>query len=643
MTYRNFAWRWFRLLFAIHGFAGLVAGYWDNRLSDTLIYHSQMSRIHYYRTLQAHLALAAAVAAVLSLYLARYHWRRTQQLERESVIPSQLSFAVTSLLFLILGVKLHLVWLESHLLDPEGLLWTGALTAGCLVLYFLLRFLFHRIYLLPIGNRLAASAFLILFGATAADVYLYQSSRHAATAATGSPNVILIVADTLRQDHVSAYGYLRSTTPNLDRLAREGAIYQHAIAASPWTTPSHAAMFTGQYPTRNGVDGRNIFLNPEATTLAQTLTRHGYQTAGFINNVYIRRQTGLGRGFQQYEEFWGRNEGASLPLFLELLRNRWSPRKDSGARETREAVQDWLGKDWNGAHPFFLFIHLMEPHVPYGMPDDYFPQFLPAGVTADQARSVNQDAEMYICKKLHMTTRDFEILNALYDSDIRYMDSEIGKLMDFLRAKAVLDNTLVIFVSDHGEHFGDHQLMSHELSVYDSLIQVPLILRHPATVPPGTRIPGVVQTVDLFPSILRFLNVPSGSLDLQGACILPKAFDRGARPFAFAEYNNARAVDKIQRRFPKSDDPVYHRKTLRAVRSADLKLIWGDDGTRELYDVGKDPGEAINLYASEPAGAKIMEDVLQKWTSSFQASHYYKQEDVSKEALEELRALGYTQ
>ena len=641
MTFRTFFGQWFRLLLAIHGFIGILAGYWDMRLSDAFLYGGQMARIHYIRTLQSHLVLAVASSLALAFYLARWHWRRTQDLDRERVIPAQLALAVSYLAFLVVGIKLHLVWLNSHLQDPEGLLWTGLLLVAVILLYLVVRLLTSRIYRLRAGPRIASIAFILLAAGTGADAYFNQTGTHRAWARPGSPGVLLIVADTLRWDHVSAYKYPRSTTPNLDQLAREGALYEQAFSASPWTTPSHAAMFTGQYPSRNGVDGRNIFLNPDVTTLAGFLTQRGYQTAGFINNVYIRRQTGIGRGFQQYEEFWGRNEGSSLPQLVELLKNRLQPRTDTGAHETRKAVDLWLEEDWNARNPFFLFVHFMEPHAPYGTAA--VSQFLPASVGFDEARKVNQDPEEYICGKLQMTSRDFEMLNALYDSDIRYLDQEIGAMLNSFRKRGLLDNTLVIFVSDHGEHFGDHGLMSHELSIYDSLIRVPLMVRHPATIPAGTRAAGVVQTVDLFPSILKFLNVAAGSVELQGAGFLPPGTDRTDRPFAFAEYNNARAIDKVERRFPGFSSPVCRRKTLKAVRSADLKLIIGDDGTRELYDMRNDPGETRNLHNDAPDEARILEDVLNKWSASFAASRYYRQEKVSKEAMEELKALGYVQ
>jgi arylsulfatase A-like enzyme len=622
------------LLLAIHVLLGLILGYWDIRLSDAFLHAGQTARIHYYQTLLAHFVLGVLIALAMAIYVSLH----LPSSSPETLVPDQVALGISLLAFLIIGVKLHLVWLQTHLLDPEGLIWTAVLIVGVIALFFVARWIARKIYARPRRGAIWAR-FAVVYLAFVAYSLLFVR----VPAAAPHPNVILIVVDTLRWDHVGAYGYAKKTTPSIDAMAHEGAVYETAISASPWTTPSHAAMFTGQYPSRNGVDGRNIILNPASHTLAEILARNGYQTAGFINNVYIRRQTGMAKGFQQYEEFWGRNEVSSIMLLIELACNYWHPRKDTGAQETRMAVHHWLMHDWTRKNPFFLFIHFMEPHVPYGIPDTYYSTFLPSGVSADQARAVNQDPEPYICDKIQMTDRDFQILNALYDNDIRYLDDQIGALVDSLRKQNLLDNTLLIFTADHGEHFGDHHLMSHELSVYDTLLRIPLIIRYPAKIHADTRISNVVQTVDFFPSIVRFLNLNVAGLDLQGASLLPLNFDREKIPFAYAEYRNDRAVDKIERRFPGAANPVFRRKYLRTIRSADFKFILGSDGTRELYAVNADPYETNDLVLKQPQEARILEDTLTKWSSSFKASTFYKKEDISKEALEELRALGYVQ
>ena len=532
---------------------------------------------------------------------------------------------------------------KTHLFEPQGLLWTFVIIAGCVLLYFIVRFLVMKVASRP-SKQLAAGIFLICCIGTFADEYFHRRFRIPEVPSTTKPNILLIVVDTLRWDFVTSYGYPRKITPNLDALTRESVLYENAISTSPWTTPSHASMFTGQYPTRNGVDGRNIFLDPSSPTIASQLSRIGFQTAGFINNVYIRRQTGLARGFQQYEEFWGRNEASSLMLLIEFISRKFNPRTDSGASETREGIRSWFRHDWSGKHPFFLFVHLMEPHAPYGAPTTSIQKFLPAGVTSQHALKVNQDPELYISGKIKMTDRDFEILKALYENDIYYVDSVIGGILQDLRKQNLLDNTLVIFTSDHGEHFGDHKLMSHELSLYDELLRLPLIVRFPKAQFGGMRVNEVVQTIDFFPSILHFVRSTPNKLPLQGYNFLPDNFQRKNHGFAFAEYNNSRAADKMERRFPDlPPNKLWQAKILKAVRNESWKMIWGSDGTRELYAINNDPYETKNLATALPEELKKMEGILSQWSSSFEPSQYYRQEDISREALEELRSLGYIQ
>jgi arylsulfatase A-like enzyme len=632
-----------KLLAAIHIFIGLLAGYWDMRLSNSWIYHGQMARIHLLRTLQAHVILSIIIVLIISLLLWLYQKRSGSSLDRSSLIANQIAFSISFLFFMIFFVKTHLIWLRSHLFSLEGILWTALIVVASTLIFFVIRYFAIRISQRSLAKNFLAGIFLICTIVTIADAYIDRKANLPQQSSSNQPNILLIVVDTLRWDFVSAYGFPHPITPNIDALAREGVLYENAISASPWTTPSHASIFTGQYPSRNGVDGRNILLDPASKTLAAELSQIGFQTAGFINNVYIRRQTGLARGFQQYEEFWGRNECSSIMLLVEFVREKLNPREDTGGIETRNAMNNWLRHDWSDKHPFFLFVHLMEPHAPYGTPASKVQKFLPRGVTAQQAAKVNQDPEIFISGKLKMTSHDFEILTALYQNDVNYVDSVIGGIIQDLRERNLLENTLVIFTSDHGEHFGDHGLMSHELSLYDVLVHVPLIIRFPNRNHSGARIKEIVQTIDIFPSILRYIGRPPEA-SLQGFSLLPDFFERKNHPYAFSEYNNLRAADKMQRRFPDlPDSPVWRKKVLKSVRSADWKFIWATDGTRELYSIQNDPYEKSNFAQSNPDEVKKMQEVLGKWSTSFKPSRFYQNEEISREALDELRALGYVQ
>lgn len=644
MSFTRWFFRLLPLFLVIHATTSLILGYWDVRLSDQYLYQEQMSRIHYISTLRAHLIAGVLLGILLCLVFAAYQVRKQTEITTISVLINQIPLSFVLLSLLIVGIKIHLVWLDSHLLDPQGLLWTFVAIISAVFLFWILRKLFAFL----LGNRpgkfFLIVSFLCIFTWTAINI-LHSLPRRSDTGHPNGKNVLLIVIDTLRQDHLSTYGSSQKATPSIDAFAKEAVQYQTAISQSPWTTPSHAALFTGQYPSRNGVDGRNIHLHPDENTLAEVLSRNGYQTAGFINNVYIRRQTGLAQGFQEYEEFWGRNEGSSVLLLVEFVRNRFHPRTDKGAAETNQAVANWLDHDWNSNNPFFLFTHYMEPHALYGSTNEYLGQFLPNGISAKDARSVNQDPEQYICNKLQMTDRDFDILRGLYNSDIRYLDNKIGELLDLLRNRKLLDNTIVILTADHGENFGEHHLMSHELSIYDTLLRVPLLIRYPSGIYAGVRVENPVQLIDIFPSLLSTLGIQDARLHLQGSTLLPDQIQKRKQKYVFAEYNNSRAVDRIQRRFGKdlAPNPVYQPKILKTVRSSGWKFIWGTDGTRELYAIDMDPKETSNLFLSDPEAAKRMEQVLKDWTSSFRPSNYYKQEDISNEALRELRSLGYIQ
>ena len=624
----------------IYVFSNLILGYWDIRWSDLHFYSDQMARVHYLRTLLAHFVLGIAMAILLSAAFTLYA-SRLNKIDYRSIFLLQIPLSICLILFLIIGIKIHLVWLDSHLFDPDGLLWTLVALASVALLFWVLYSLFRFLYRIVKPHYLLGFL-ILLFALTLADAWKAISPPPGASGPK-KPNVLLIVIDTLRWDHVSAYKNNPITAPNIDRLARESIQYENAISQSPWTTPSHAALFTGQYPSKNGVDGTNIHLHPDNFTMAEVLGKNGYQTAGFINNVYIRKQTGLAQGFQEYEEFWGRNEGSSLLLLLELIKEKRHPRSDKGALITNQAVRNWLDNDWNAENPFFLFTHFMEPHAPYGSTQKHLKEYLPVGISESQAFQVNQDPELYICNKIEMSELDFSLLTALYNSDIRYLDEEIGKLLDLLRKRGLMDETIIVLTADHGENFGEHQLMSHELSVYDTLVKVPLLIRYPKFFAPGSKWEMPVQLIDIFPSLLHILKLGDKNLKLQGSILLQ---DQPSNPrFVFAEYNNSRAVDNIRRRFGKdlAPNPLYQPKILKAVRSNDWKFIWGTDGSRELYEISNDPFESKNVFQSRPDEAARMEAALKNWISSFTPSRYYQQEDISKEALRELRSLGYVQ
>jgi arylsulfatase A-like enzyme len=411
------------------------------------------------------------------------------------------------------------------------------------------------------------------------------------------PNVLLIVMDTTRVDHLSCYGYSRRTTPNLDRIAAQGVLFEQAISAGSWTLPSHATLFTGLYARDHKTTAESWSLGAEFTTLAEVLTAAGYDTAGFSGNPWLSDATGLKRGFRKFIDVW-RN----------LLPERPG---DEGADLTVKLLLEWVDSAPT-RRPFFAFVNFMEPHFSYNPPAGFERSFLPAGADPTQVAGLREwkhPRELgYI---LHVpgyevTPNQFQLLGDLYDGEIAYVDSKLDELIRGLEKRDLLDETLLIVTADHGEHLGDHELMDHKMSVYDALIHVPLIIRCPRGVHRGVRIRGQVQTNDLFASVLGMCGVerplPSG------AAALPLDNRQAAREYAFAEFGPpTRFLQIMRNRFPTARSMPFDR-SLVAIRGPRYKYIWASDGRCELFDIARDPGETKDLSVSLPKVAKELSD-----------------------------------
>ena len=277
------------------------------------------------------------------------------------------------------------------------------------------------------------------------------------------PNVLLVVLDTARADAVSRSVGPDSPTPTFARLAQSGVTYSNARSTAPWTLPSHASLFTGLYPSRHGAHHEHLQLDQERVTLAEILSST-HETAGFTENPQITIARGFAQGFGTYDETWRARSGIQQVM------------------PTVSRVVEWLGRR-DSDRPFFLFVNLMSPHLPYFPPEGSEKRFLPAGTPADQVmrlRFVNErEARLYIMGKLPLGPGDFAVLRALYQAEVAHADAQLGQIIAALEASGSLDRTLVIVVSDHGENLGEHGLMEHQLCIYETLLHVPMLLRLP--------------------------------------------------------------------------------------------------------------------------------------------------------------------
>lgn len=426
------------------------------------------------------------------------------------------------------------------------------------------------------------------------------------------PHVLVVTLDTLRADHCSAYGYRHETTPRLTRLAAEGARAELAYAPMATTGPSHCTLFTGLHPASHGVLKNGWVLPPGRETLAETMRAAGYATAAFVSAFPVNRRFGLGQGFEAYDDDFGPRTSEEP--------TRWEGRDVTAAFErtgdvTAARVVAWLRGARPRQRPFFLWVHLFDPHAPYTPPAEYLDLVRP------RRRRVGRQAE-----------RD---VRWRYDGEVRFVDSSLGRILDALEQEGLAGRTLVVVVGDHGEALGEHGHTGHGLTIYEEAVRVPLVVRFPGRLRPGLVVPGPVPMVDLRPTILELaLGLPPD----------PGGQGRSQAPVLLgAAASDLRRAVFLQRRFyePESRRALGIAGDKLSVRVGDWKYLAAEEeGTRELYDLRHDPGETENLAATRPAEAAFLAATLGGWREGLGGP---SRQAVSPDDEEALRALGYLQ
>jgi arylsulfatase A-like enzyme len=418
--------------------------------------------------------------------------------------------------------------------------------------------------------------------------------------------VLVIVVDTLRADHLSAYGYARPTSPNFDRIAREGVLFDNAISPSSWTLPSHASLLTGRTVFAHGLG--NVQRQPWGgwdhsalngfPTLAEALAGKGYATAGFsANGTFFTPQVGLGRGFLHFEDyFYSAADAFARTLYgRELTRmyfrriektpsssmlgygRRFIPRKR--ATTVNDELLAWLDRR-DPHHPFFAFLNYLDVHDPYGAPHGY-----PAAPWGDATSSDR------------------------YDQGIRYADDAIGKLDAELSRRGLARNTILIVTSDHGEALGEHGLQNHGASLYRDLIHVPLLIRYPGHLSPGAHVSTIVGNAAIAATVMDLLGYQSGSAfpgpSLQELWSSP---NRGQSPAVISEVMQTDTLSPTDRQAP---IPSSRTGWMESVTNSRWHLILHQDGTVQIYDWQDDPAELHNRIAT-PEGKAAASELMRQ-------------------------------
>ena len=394
------------------------------------------------------------------------------------------------------------------------------------------------------------------------------------------PNVLVISVDTLRRDHLGCYGYEPDTSPNIDALAARGVVFDNALSTSSWTLPSHASMLTGRYPSSHGLRDDGVKLAPSVPTLAAGFRLNGYHTLAVVSHVYVSSTFGLERGFDVFDDSLTEAGATNPPAeqvadrFLALLRA--SP-----------------------ARPFFGFVHFFDPHWPYTAPEPFARRF----ADRDYAGPIDGSVESllpYFFASRAMPDQHREEMIARYDGEIAYLDHQIGRLIDGLRKRGELDQTIVALVADHGEEFKEHGQLGHGRTLYEELVRVPFVLAgHPA-LQPGSRRDDLVSLIDLAPTLL----------DLVGAEALPGVDGRSL--LAHDEPDRALFSESIR-----------FGVEMRALRRGRYKLIHVPSKESQLYyDLLSDPGERAPL-GRDPTGGKLA-SALAEYVASAESGWHLK-------------------
>jgi arylsulfatase A-like enzyme len=437
-------------------------------------------------------------------------------------------------------------------------------------------------------------------------------------------NVLLIVWDTVRAGNLNLYGYGRRTSPNLERLASRGVRFDPAFATSSWTLPSHASLFTGRWPHELTADWISP-LNETYPTLAEYLGAHGYDTAGFVANLdYCSRETGLARGFAHYEDYpidlgeaftryiaMGRRLDVSisacvLDALLEKVSGRSSdlvPREREHAKRgaaVDRAFLDWLSWQQGRRRPFFAFLNYNDAHTPYEVPDRSTADF---GLRPMSSRDRLTLLTWNTLDRSRLSYHDVQMAVDVYDDCILYLDRRLGGLLNELGRRGVLDDTLLILTSDHGEHLGDHLLYFHGCSLYRQLVQVPLVIVDRKGVPAGRVVSEPVSLCDIPATVVDLLGLgrdapfPGRSLARFWS---PDRVPAWPLSEPLLMETSQPIVLMNQGREPVAKGPM------KSLVAGGMHYIRAGDGSEELYSLRSDPEERFNVAGASMAGEVLL-------------------------------------
>lgn len=572
-----------------------------------------------------------AVAAFSSVVA--YHFATDPARSRRFAFPVKVLFLcavpISGLAFA--GAWVHAFELAAS--QAPGLLWMDSVFIVCGIAIVLLGAVFAARW----RNITAGAAIL-----AAASLGIASIGRHAQTASLieqslgGHPSrigeseapdhVILITIDTLRADHLSCYSDTAPPTPNIDQLAKDGVRFAHTIAPSPWTLPSLASIVTGLYPDTHLITHRFAQLSNELVTMAEFLRADGYATAATVENLYLMPNYNFTQGFDLYRSFPPQVPPRRGGVGSLIVRSYVERLEDRVAVE--DQVDDLLKRiARNRNSKSFFWLHTFDPHYPYAPPVRFHPASPPAkriGYAYDLLLKVVAD-------EITLTSAEQAWIGELYKAEVRYIDEQIGRLIDGLRILGVYDKTLIILTSDHGEEFWDHGGYEHGHTLYQELLEVPLIIKAPR-IPKGLRIETRVSLTSILPTLLDILGIPHDPERFAAPSLTPLWSDLTERFYEEPIISNHLLYNEAQE----------------SVTFENMKYIRPlGDSAEMLFDLAVDPAEKNNLALERrrelPRFRALIAHYRRQAKELRNANTLVEINEIpfDAKAIEDLQALGY--
>lgn len=439
-------------------------------------------------------------------------------------------------------------------------------------------------------KRVLVALLALLVVALAVEMFSVKREPVAAQPACDDCNVILIAMDTLRADHLGAYGYGRDTSPNIDAFAKDALRFVNFYSNAPWTLPSFSTMFTSLYPSDVKMQLPADRLDERFTTLAEVLKQNGYATVGFNSPSPVSRNGGFFQGFDSFTVV----------------------EPDEHNRDTTLIVPqalDWL--DDNKGSKFFMFLHTFEVHDPFCPPTD-FDRFHDGDTSADLNCVDIVAISKHNRREDEFSPQDLARVVSLYDGDLSHADRGLGELFERLRADDLYRNTIVVITADHGEELGEHQVVGHAYSLHTELMHVPLVIKAP-NLPPGVERKRA-STIDIAPTVLQLLGI-SKPPQFKGKSLTGLDGDRVIYQETSAPLELVKLLDRIIAS-PQAGQSEVRQTTVPTLKESIIHSNWrySVDHTvnrAELYDLESDPREERNLIGTDKPQERTLEELLE--------------------------------